>query len=162
MPSRKELLKGIEKEGRALIAVMPDGADDPRPVAFTYSVPNDDVIEPVMLTSYPSDKTPAWLLNNLGDHFREKGWEGISEDSPTLLDGFLGEDGQHQIAVRLLTEEESERSHEHFTCQADSRVPVVLVTIPDLAFRFPWEEECHPMVAWSEAMLVDKLSGDVQ
>jgi len=159
MPTREEFLKGIEQSGRALIAVMPEGADDPRPVAFTYSVPSEDVVEPVMLTSYPSDKTPGWLLNSLGDHFRENGWEGVPEDSEMLLEGFLGLDGEHSIAVRLLTEEESERSHEHFTCQADPRVPVILVTIPDLAFRFPWEEGCNPIVAWSESLLVSTLNG---
>lgn len=156
-PTREELRRSVEEHGRALIGVTPDDKEDPRQVQWTYSVPNEDSTEPVLLTSYPSSNTTKWVLNYLGDHFRENGWEHLEESTVTELPGFLGTDGELPLRVRLLTETETKASRQHYTCQADGRLPVVLVTLPDTGGHFPDDEGCTPVVAFSEAELLAGL-----
>ncbi len=157
--TRKEFLKGIEEHGRALIAVMPDDTDDPRQIAWAYSMPAEHVIEPCLLTGYPSSRTAAFLLNALGDHFRENGWDNLSEHTETEMKGFLGADGEFPIQARLLTETEREASSEAYTCQADDRLPIVLITAPDPNGNWPKDKECNPLVTWSQGKLEIDLAG---
>ena len=156
-PTPQELRRSVEEHGRALIGVTPDDKNDPRQVQWTYSVPNEDSTEPVLLTSYPSSNTTRWVLNYLGDHFREVGWEGLSEGDTTELTGFLGANGELPLRVRLLTDTETEASRQHYTCLADHRLPIVLVTLPDPAGHYPEEAECSPVVSYSEIELLEGL-----
>ena len=129
--SNKPYLESIEEHGRAVIGVLADDAGDPRPLDFGYSVPMPGVQEPVILTSYPSDKTTPWLLNAIGAHFREHGWDDLETDNFKLIEGQLGQHVEFPVAVRLLTEAEAAISHERYTCQADPDNPVVLLSVPD-------------------------------
>jgi hypothetical protein len=155
---KSEFLDSVEENGRAVVGVMPEDNDDPRAIQFAYSVPRAHTVEPVVLTSYPSSKTAPWLLNSVGDYFREHGWDFLEEDSVTFLDGFLGADGEIPVAVRVLSAAEHAVSKDKYTCMADERLPVVLLTVPDPSGLFPWDEDCFEVVKYAEAELVSTLN----
>lgn len=158
--SDRELREAAEKRGRVIVAVKPDSARDPRPIDFAYTIPKPGINEPVLLASYPSQKTLQFLLNAVGDHLRQTGWDDLDTVDFLDLEGFLGEKGEIPVGARLLSAEEHARSRKVLTCQADPDTPVVLLSIPDPQGSRPQSPFCHPDVTRADLYLYVRLTED--
>jgi hypothetical protein len=158
--SDRELREAAEKRGRVILAVKPESARDPRPIDFAYTIPKPGIKEPVLLASYPSQKTLQYLLNVVGDRLRETGWDDLDTVDFTDLEGFLGETGEIPVGARLLSAEEHARASKTLTCQADPETPVVLLSIPDPYGIRPQSPVCHPDVSRSDLYLYVRITED--
>jgi hypothetical protein len=157
--TRRELREAALRRGRVIVAVKPESSRDTRPFDFAYTVPKPGINEPVLLASYPSQKTLEFLLNAVGDHFRENGWADLGTDL-VELNGFLGEKGEIPIEVRLLSAEEHARACKRLTCQADPSLPVVLLSIPDPQGSRPQSPFCQSEVTRADLYLYTRLTED--
>lgn len=158
--SNRELQEAAEKRGRIIIGVKPESCRDPRPLDFAYTIPKPGINEPVLLASYPSQKTLEFLLNAVGDHLRETRWDDLDTVDFLDLEGFLGENGEISVGARLLSPEEHARASKTMTCQANPETPVVLLSIPDPQGSRPQSPFCHPDVARSDLYLYVRITED--
>ncbi len=157
---QEELIRTVHEHGRAVLAITPEDTEaDPREVAFSYTVPDPSRQEPVVLCAYPSARTVRFLLNRVAEELAGN-WTDLKADTWTQLPGFLGADGELPVRVRLLTDTERQASDTAFTCQANPKLPVALLSVPDTQGHWPDDSNCHPVVALSEALLLKELGSN--
>ena len=148
---RRNTAKAIRETGRAIVAVMSDDdigkPDDEITPAFAYTLGNcmqDEPFEEVWCC-YPSQPTMRFVLNHISDAI-EKGRIELTTE-PIEVPGFLGQDGELPVRLRLMTAAERAIAYTTFTCQLPgASTPVCVAELPDPRGFFADDERCHPGV----------------
>ena len=148
---RKQTARQIQEHGRAVVAVMSD-ADKGKPTDevtpdFAYTLGNCLQEEPFaeVWSCYPSQPTMRFVLNHISEAIRDGELEVTAE--PVEVPGFLGQDGELPVRLRLMTSLERVVAYERYTCQLPSpSVPVVIAEMPDPRGFFADDDRCHPGV----------------
>ena len=86
-----------------------------------------------------------FVLNHISEALRDGELEVTAE--PVEVPGFLGQDGELPVRLRLMTSLERVVAYERYTCQLPSpSVPVVIAELPDPRGFFADDDRCHPGV----------------
>lgn len=145
--SFEDIRTTLEQHGRAILGVVADGDEHVSyNTKWVYSIPLPDGQEPTLLTSYPGE-TSKWLLNKLGDAFRNGELSLPEADETVEVDGYLGINGELPIRITALNAARSAFAYAKFTCQSWDKLPVALVTLPDPTGCWPEDLVCDPRVS---------------
>lgn len=157
---QKWLTDTIREHGRAVVGVVGDNATEGESGRFYYTVPLPTGEEPTLLTSYPGN-TATWLLNRLGDAFRNKELKFPKTGETTEVSGYLGEGGSLPLRLRTLRADQAEFAYSNLTCQSWDNLPVVVVELPDPAGHWPEDPLCDERVVLATEFLRAVFSDDV-
>lgn len=149
---QKWLLECLEKDGRAVVGVVRDDAEEGEGGRFYYTVPLPTGEEPTLLTSYPGN-TATWLLNSLGDDFKSGELKLPKTGETVEVSGYLGEGGSLPLRLRTLRADQAEFAYENLTCQSWENLPVVLVELPDPSGRWAEDPLCDERVVLATEFL---------
>ena len=169
---RKRIASDIERTGRSVLAVLPEGkrleeceADEGNnPAAFTYTIGNHLHHDPYpeLLTFYPSNPTNRFLLNHLSDALRD-GEIDLKPGEAKEVAGFLGQHGEIPVRLRYLTTVEQAYSNTKYTIQLPADAPVVLVEPPTPRGDFAEDEGCDQSVRqWYERVELRVTEGMIR
>jgi hypothetical protein len=153
--SKNNRFKGFKENDRKLIGVQRNAGEFP---LFWYSVPVLTGLEPTLLTSYPGN-TAKYLLNYLGDDFKNGKLSLPPVGTDVEVKGYLGENGDLPVRLRRLRTGLAELAYEELCCQSWSILPVVVVTLPDPHGYWPEDIRCDRRVAFAAEWL-DVAFGD--
>jgi hypothetical protein len=156
---QKDLTNIVREHGRAIVGVVADEAPEGSDGRYFYTVPIPNGEEPTLLTSYPGN-TASWLLNRIGDDFKNGVLSLPKAGETTEVRGYIGENGVLPLRLKTLRADQAEFAYREMTCQSFNVLPVVIVELPDPSGRWAENAECDPRVALATEFLNAVFSDD--
>ena len=156
---QNELANTVREHGRAVVGVVADGAEYGEGGRFYYTIPIPNGDEPTLLTSYPGN-TATWLLNRIGDDFKNGTLSLPKAGETAEVRGYIGENGVLPLRLKTLTADHAEFAYREMTCQSFDILPVVIVELPDPAGKWAEDAGCDPRVKLATEFLRAVFSDD--